>query len=176
MKQKYLLFIVIAVLYGCTSPKYITCKQSEMVRLDLDGSVTNYIPIADQHLRESKILDSSYLLITGKKLARLDKYLQSLEKNGVHSPDVYLSKTLLAITQKAYATAAQSIQQIPDSDYALLKSLLTIDLNYEIERANGTFRYNEFLKRYQALIDAYPDDNTLKKIVAVRLRYLRYNY
>lgn len=176
MKKKYLLFLLVVTLYNCISPKYITRKQSEIVMLDLDQSITNYIPIGDHELSRSKILDSSYVLIVGKKLPRLDKYLHSLEKSGIHSSDLYLSKTLLAITLKDYIAAAQSLKQTNDSDYPLLKQLLSIDLNYEIAKANGTFRYNVFLKSYQELVDLYPDDDSLKKIVAVRLRYLRYNY
>ena len=171
-----MLFLLVVALYNCTSPKYITQKQSEMANLDLDHSITNFIPIADQDLSRSKILDSSYVLIVGKKLQRLDKYLQTLEKSGINSSDLYLSKTLLAITKKDYIGAAQSLKQTNDSDFPLLKWLLSIDLDYEIAKANGTFSYNEFLQSYQELIDSYPDDHSLKKIVALRLRYLRYNY
>lgn len=171
-----LLVVPLFALFNCTSSKYITQKQSEIAKLDLDQSITNFIPIADQDLSRSKILDSSYVLIVDKKLPRLDKYLRKLEKSGIHSSDFYLSKTLLAITQKDYMAAAQSLKQINDSDYPLLKWLLSIDLDYEIAKANGTFSYNEFLKSYQELIDSYPDDQSLKKIVALRMRYLRYNY
>ena len=114
MKQKYLLLLLFAAFYSCTSPKYITRKQSEMVRLDLDQSITNYIPIDDQELRDSKILDSAYVLIVDKKLPKLEKYLLSLENTGIHSSDLYLSKTLLAITRKDYMAASQSLNQIDD--------------------------------------------------------------
>lgn len=176
MKSVSILGVLIVALYSCASPKYITRKQSEIVKLNLDNSIINYIPLADHDLSGSKILDSSYVLIVGKKLPRLDKYLQSVEKTGINSSDLYLSKTLLAITLKDYIAAAQSLKQTNDTDYPLLKRLLSIDLNYEIAKTNGTFKYNGFLKSYQELIDSYPDDNSLKKIVAIRLRYLRYNY
>lgn len=176
MKQKQLLILLFVALYSCTSPKYFTQKQSELVRLDLDHSITNYIPLDDQELGNSEILDSAYVLIVDKKLTKLEKYLHAVEKTVVHSSDLYLSKTLLAITRKDYRTAALSLKQVDETEYPLLKNLLSIDVDYEIAHENGTFRYNEFLKSYQQLIDSYPDDNTLKKIVAVRLRYLRYNY
>lgn len=176
MKVKYLLLLLVVGLYQCTSPKYITKRQSEIVNLDLDHSITNYIPIADHDLIGSKILDSSYVLMVGKKYSRLDRYISSLELSDIHSSDLYLSKTLLLISRKEYLTATQSLSKVNDSDYSLLKRLLSIDLNYEIARTNGIFNYNKFLKSYQELVDTYPDDESLKKIVAIRLRYLRYNY
>lgn len=176
MKQKQLFILLFVALYGCISPKYFTQKQSELVRLDLDHSITNYIPLDDQELVGSKILDSAYVLIVDKKLTKLEKYLHSVENIGIHSTDLYLSKTLLAITRKDYRSAALSLKLVDEVEYSLLKELLSIDIDYELARANGTVKYNEFLKSYQQLIDAYPDDNILKKIVAVRLRYLRYNY
>lgn len=100
-RTRLIIGVLLFALYNCTSPKYITQKQSEIAKLDLDQSITNFIPIADQDLSGSKILDSSYVLIVGKKLPRLDKYLHSLEKSGIHSSDLFLSKTLLAITPKA---------------------------------------------------------------------------
>jgi hypothetical protein len=176
MKSKILLIILAFGLCYCTSPKYITKKQSEIIKLDLDNSVTNYIPISDNDLKESKILDSSYCLIESKRYSKLDRYIDFLEASGISSSDMYLSKTLLLITKKDYANAAKSIEKINDSDYLLLKRLLSIDLNYEITKTNGGFDYNSFLKCYQDIIDSFPDDSSLNKIVAIRLRYLRYNY
>jgi hypothetical protein len=176
MINKLFFLLLFLGLYSCTPPKYITKRQSEIVNLDLDNSITNYIPIADEDLNKSKILDSSYNLIIFKKYSELKSYLNSLEASGVSSSDFYLVKTLLLITQKEYSDAITSLRKINDSDYTLLKRLLSNDLIYEITRIKGQSNYDSFLKNYQDLIDSYPDNNSLKKIVAIRLRYLRYNY
>jgi hypothetical protein len=176
MKNIFLLLIFIFGLFFCTPPKYVTQRQSEIVKLDLDNSITNYMPIADDDLNRSKILNLSYNLIINKKYSKLDKYINSLETSGINSSDLYLSKTLLLITKKDYSNAVISLKKINNSDFVLLKSLLSIDLNYELAKINGSFDYNMFLKNYQDLIDSYPDDIALKKIIAIRLRYLRYNY
>lgn len=160
----------------CSPPKYIVKKQFEIINLDLDNSIVNYIPIPDNELQISKLLDSSYHLLLQKKYSKLDKYLRSKETAGIGTPDLFLSKTLLLITKKEYPEAVQSLMKINDLDYPMLKKLLTLDLNYEISRVNGNFNYNRSLKDYQSFIDSNPDEITLKKIILIRMRYLRYNY
>lgn len=142
----------------------------------MDSVVTNYIPIPDLELQKSKLLDSSYHLLLQKKYSKLDKYIQSKEYDGISTPDLFLSKTLLMITKKEYPEAVKSLMKINNSDYSLLKKLLTLDLNYEISRINGNFDYTRSLRDYQSFIDSYPNDITLKKIILIRMRYLRYNY
>lgn len=176
MKRNWLLLILVIGLWHCTTPKYIVQKQSEMVKLNLDQSITNYIPLEDGDLMESEILDSTYVLIAQKKFSKLGKYIQSLEKSGIRSSDLLLSNALLFISKREYDNAASWLEKIPDSDYPLLKDLLLIDMDYELTRVNGSFNYNHFLKSYQQLVDAYPDNTLVKKIVAIRLRYVRYNY
>jgi len=176
-KRILLLFlIIIPVFFFCSPPKYIPMRQSKITMVDLDNSIVNYIPIDDYDLDKSKILDSTYGLIINKQLSKLSTYINSLEQSGINSSDLYLSKTLLLITKKDYTRAVQSIRKINDSDYPMLKQLLSIDINYEIAKINGAKNYNGFLKDYQNLVDAFPDNVSLKKLVAIRLRYLRYNY
>ncbi|HET6556436.1 MAG TPA: hypothetical protein VFG54_03920 [Prolixibacteraceae bacterium] len=176
MKRNWLLLLLVIGLWHCTLPKYIVQKQSEMVKLDLDQSITNFIPLDDADLMESKILDSTYILIAQKKFSKLNKYIRSLEKSGIRSSDLSLSNALLLISKKQYSSAAACLEKIPDSDYPLLKDLLLIDMDYELSKINGSFNYNRFLKSYQQLTDTYPENTVVKKIVAIRLRYVRYNY
>ena len=176
MRNKLLLFAVVFGMCFCVEPKYIVKKQSELATLDLNQTVVNYIPLADRDVSTSTILDSTYRLLSAKKYAKLNSYLNSLETSGVHSPDFYLSKTFLYITYDDYLKASVSLRQLGDADYLLLKRLLAIDLKYELAKANGGFDYSEFLKGYQDLIDSYPNDFSLKKIAGLRLRYIRYNY
>ena len=173
----FLRFIVLAFgLQCCSAPKYIVKEQSGISEPDLESSTVNYIPIPDDELRKSVTLDSSVHLIGNKKYSKLDKYIHAKEVGGVVASDIFLSKALLLITRKEYPEAFQSLAKIDDSDYPMLRKLLTLDLNYEIARTHGSFDYKNLLKDYQSFIDAYPDDLLLKKIVSIRLRYLRYNY
>ena len=176
MINKLFLFLIVIGLYCCNSPKYIIKSQTDIPVWNLDNTIVNYIPLSNNDLIKSQILGNSYQLIKNKKYSKLDNYIDSLEQSGVHSSDLYLSRTILLITKKDYITALQSLRNINDQDYVLLKRLLSIDLAYEKARINRETDYFMLLKDYQALIDAYPDNMTLKKIVSIRLRYLRYNY
>jgi len=175
-KYNFAILILFLGMFCCTPPKYIVKKQSELIKLDLDNAIVNFIPIPDNELIISNLLDSSFNLLINKKYRKLDKYINSKESSGIDTPDLFLSKTLLLITKKEYSDAFQSLTKIHDSDYSLLKKLLILDLNYEMARMNGNFDYNRFLKDYQSFLDSYPDDLTLKRIILIRLRYLRYNY
>jgi len=174
--QIILTIIVLGCFYSCTTPKYTVMKHSQIEIHDLDKSLVNYIPLEDGLVEKSAVLDSSYKLIHANKFFTLESYVNKLEKSGAKSSDFYFAKTLSAITQLNYSLAQQSLANVTNNDYKLLKSLLTIDLNYEIERTGTGVNFKVYLQRYQNLIDTYPNNDLLKKIVAIRLRYLRYQY
>ncbi len=177
MKLKILTFLILIFgVYSCIAPKYFAMRTSELINMDLDNSITNYIPVSDEILKNSGILDSTLNMIINKEYHKLSKYLKSMENSGKHSPDLYLSKALFFITCQDYNNAMLSLNNLQKNEFPLLKRLLTIDITYELSRINNVSGFNNFLNDYQGLIDTYPDDITLKKIVSIRLRYLRYNY
>ena len=177
MKNKILILTLVCTLVsGCVTPKYTIMKHSQIQSLDLDNSLINYIPLEDEMTTKSALLDSSYKLISAKKYMTLESYVNKLEQSGANSTDFYLAKTLWAITIQNYPVAQKNLNNVNGAEFRLLKRLLTIDLNYEIERQNGSFNYKAYLQKYQDLIDSYPENAVLRKIVAIRLRYLRYNY
>ncbi|HEY4788171.1 MAG TPA: hypothetical protein VIH57_19085 [Bacteroidales bacterium] len=171
-----LIFLMLFGLTTCTPSKYIVAKQSEIMKMNLDRSATNYIPISDEDLTKSKILDSAYNLIIWNRFSNLKLYIKSLEASKITTSDLYLAKTLLFIIRKKYDDAMVSLGNVKESDYVLLRRLLSIDLTYETTKSDEENNYNELLKRYQDLIDANPDNVMLNKIVFIRMRYLRYNY
>ena len=171
-----LIFLILLGLIACSPSKYVIARQSELMKMNLDKSVTNYIPLSDEYLNKSKILDSAYNLIIWNKFSELKSYIKSMEASNITTSDLFLAKTLLLISKKKYADAMESLSKVKESDYVLLRRLLTIDLNYETTKSNEESNYNELLKKYQDLIDANPDNVMLNKIVLIRMRYLRYNY
>ena len=72
-----ILLIVVFGLCCCITPKYVTKKESEIIKSDLSNSLINYIPLPDNDLAHSKILDSTYYLITNKKYSKLNKYINT---------------------------------------------------------------------------------------------------
>lgn len=177
MKKNYLILLILGFgLWSCTSPKYFVQKRSEISKMDLTKQLFNYIPLQDGDLAKSPILDSAFRLLNSYHYTKAKKYLTGLEKKGITSPDLLLSTTFLLISKKKYKLAALRIERVNDPDYFLIKKLLVIDLNYELARNEERVNYTSVLNDYQKLIDAYPEDDLLKKIVAIRLKYIRYNY
>ena len=177
MRNKLILLTLLcSILYSCTSPKYVLLINSEIQSQNLDNSLINYIPLEDELIAKSALLNYSYKLISEGKYSTLEMYVNKLEESGANSTDFYLAKTFSAIANQNYSGALKSLDKVNGNEYTLLKRLLTIDLNYETERPEGNFNFKIYLRKYQDLIDSYPGNTILRKIVAIRLRYLRYNY
>lgn len=174
MKHTFFLAAIIFGLCNCSTPKYVIKKQSDINKLNLTNTTINYIPIEDNDLSKSSILDSAYYLITNKHYTILKKHIRSLEKSGINTSDLYLSKTLLFIVNQDYSSASSSLNKVNEIDFSLLKSLLSVDLICELSKNNKS-NYNEILKKYQAILDNYPDNTSLKEIINIRLRSLLYN-
>ncbi len=166
-------FILIIWLSCSTSPKYVIKPASTISTDVLDHATLIYTPVADSLLKTSALLDSACILLEQKKYGKLDNYLEQVKND---TSDYYLAKTFYYISKKEYPEAIQFLNKIEDRRYQLLKELLSIDLDYETAKLSGQKDYQKFLRHYQSLIDKYPDYEQLKKAVAMRLRYIRYNY
>jgi hypothetical protein len=174
-KMKKNIIILVACAYGltsCVQTKYFVKSAERLSHINLERSVVNSIPLQQAALDSSRVLDSTYALLTLKKYATLKNYLAGV---GSNSSDYHLARTLYYISRAKYRNALTSLQQV-DTAYLLLRQLLLIDLRYEQSKIDGVTAYKSFLRDYQELIDQYPDDDLLKKIVAIRIRYIRYNY
>jgi hypothetical protein len=168
--------MIIALIFGvasCTPPKYVVKTDTGLSNMDLDRSLVNYIPILDSDLASSVILSSTYSLLEMRKYEKLSRYLETVQSD---SSDYYLAKALYHISRTEYQQAVGCLNKIDDSSYHILKELLSIDVAYELSRLGGSANYRQFLQDYQLLIDNHPGNEQLKKIVSVRIRYIRYNY
>lgn len=174
--RKVVLFLLVVIgCCSCITSKYNVVKESELAKVDVDNSTCLFVPIADQDLKTSSLLDSTCSLIRKRRFLKLERYINEQEKNGADASDVALSKTLFFLSVNDYVASYKFVDLINESDYPLLKELLLIDLFCEIEKSNGSYGYNVYLKRYQTLVDTYPDNEWLKKIISLRIRFLRYN-
>jgi hypothetical protein len=173
MKKVIIIAGLIFGLISCTQTKYFVKTDTALSKMDLDNTIINYIPITEAELASSNILASTYSLLEAKKYARLSEYLEKIETN---SPDYYLAKALYHISKSEYQEATHFLRKITANSYDLLKQLLLVDVSYELARLDGSVNYKSFLQDYQSIIDNHSDNEQLKKIVAVRIRYIRYNY
>lgn len=172
--KKLIFFVVLLIGFtGCVQTKYFVKMETALSKLDLDKSLVIYIPVADSDVFSSAILDSSYRLLQRKQFDHLSHYLKTLHSE---TSDYYLSKTLLYMAQTKYREASEYLHRIDDGQYQLTKQLLTIDLRYELSRTAGSNDFSLLLHEYQTLIDTYPNNESLRKIISLRIRYIRYNY
>lgn len=173
MKRTELLFVIVLFLFSCTQQRYFVNSESELSQIDWNNNFVNYVPLADNELKNSIILDSTFKLLRLKKYSKLKKFLSSIQSN---NSDLHLAKTLYHISRTEYKEAENSLKMINENQYSLVKELLSIDISYEIAKMNDSEDFNKILTDYQKLIDKYPDNEVLKKIVALRIRHVRYNY
>ena len=173
MKKMIIITGLIFGLISCTQTKYFVKTDAALSKMDLDNTIINYIPITETELASSNILASTYSLLEARKYAKLSEYLETMQTD---SPYYYLAKTLYHISKSEYQEAAEFLGKVSENSYDLLRQLLLIDVSYEIARLNGSVNYKNFLQDYQSLIDKHSHNEQLKKIVSVRIRYIRYNY
>jgi hypothetical protein len=169
MKKSLPAFVFIVIFMSCAPGKYFVETESELLQIDWERTVLNYIPLMDDDL-DSDVLFTTYSFLKSKKYSQLNRYLSTVQ----NSPDYYPAKTLYCIAVSKYTEAVKYLDKTDDT-HILLKQLLTIDLDYELTRKEGYMNYWKFLNDYQKLIDEYPDNNILKKIIAIRIKYIRYN-
>ncbi len=173
IKKTVLLLGLIIGLSSCIQTKYFVLSEKELSQIDLEHNILNYIPLMNDDLKNSTILDTTYKLLAIQDFLRLKKYLSSIQPE---TPDLYLAKTLYHISKSEYQSAMVNLKLMDENHYMLIRELIFIDLNYELARANNTVDYKKFLQDYQAFMDKYPDNEFIKKIVALRIRYVRYKY
>jgi hypothetical protein len=122
MKNKIIILtIILGCLYGCITPKYYVMKYSQIQSLDLDKSLINYIPLEDELVAKSAILDSSYSLLINKKYISLERYVRNLENSGVNSSDLNMAIVLSEITEQHYFKALIRLDMITTINIHYLK-------------------------------------------------------
>lgn len=173
MKKAVVILGLIIGLMSCTQTKYFVKSESDLSQIDWEHNILNYIPLLDSDLINSSILDSTYNLIGLRKYSKLNKYLSNVQSE---NSDFYLAKTLYFISKSEYQEASKYLRKISGQQYTLLKDLLFVDLSYELARQNSSMNYKKFLQDYQTIIDKYSDNESLRKIITLRTRYIRYNY
>lgn len=174
MKKVVVILGLILGVISCSTPtKYFVKSENELSRIDFERNMLNYLPLLDADLKNSTVLDSTYKLLVLRKYSKLDKYLSSVKSE---TQDFYLARTLYYVSKTEYKEAANYLRKINEEQYPILRELLYIDLSYELSKNSSSTIYKQYLKEYQELIDKYPDNEYLKKIVALRTRYIRYNY
>jgi hypothetical protein len=164
--------VSICLLSSCTHPKYLVRLDKDLQNADWTTNPLNYIPLMESDLASSQILSTTYSLLTQQKYSQLNKYLSSCKEE---TPDYLLAKTLYYISKCDYEKGMVYCEKM-NGNYPLLEQLIIIDLRYELAKIKGEINYKNFLQDYQVLIDSYPDNELLKKIIAIRLRYIRYVY
>lgn len=173
MKKTGIILGLIIGFISCTQTKYFVISAKDLLRVDWENNILNYIPLMDNDLENSSILDSTYNLIVMRKYSKLNNYLTSIH---AETSDFYLAKTLYFISKSEYLEASKNLRNISAEQFEIVKALLYVDLSYELAKQNGSKNYKKFLQDYQTVLDKYPDNESLKKIIALRTRYIRYNY
>ncbi len=165
--------IFIFVLTSCVQPKYFVKTERDLLKIDWNQNHLNYIPLSENYLNKSTVLNTTYNLISLKKLSKLKKYLSSVNER---KSDFYLANALYYISILKYKEAANNLTNVESEKFKLIKDLLFIDLSYELAKQNGTKNFKYFIKKYQKVMDKYPDSKYLKNIIKLRIKYVRYNY
>ncbi|MCG8412145.1 MAG: hypothetical protein MI739_12770 [Bacteroidales bacterium] len=173
MKKTGIILSLVLGLTSCIQTKYFVKSEKDLSLINWECNILNFLPIKNSDLENSPVLKTSYDLIVSKQYSKLNEYLSSIQTK---NSEFYLCKTLYYISKTKYNEAFINLKKIDETSYSLIRDLLFVDLNYELEKQYNSENYNKHLQDYQKIIDKYPDNEYLKKIIALRVRYIRYNY
>jgi len=174
MKNRLLLLILLTMV-SCIHTKYFVFTENELNNINLGKCLINIIPISKIDYQKDSIVFRTCNFLSEKNASGLRKYLNNISDTKSKS-SYYLSNSLYYINRCEYKSAMENLQKIDTTDFKPIRELLLIDVTYEINKEIGVLDYKKYLNDYQSLIDKYQDNEQLKKIVAIRIRYLRYNY
>src|SRR4051812_4230701 len=68
MKYTSWILLPLLALLSCAKPKYQICRQSELTVYIADELTANFIPVADEDLKTSRLLDTTCALLSENKL------------------------------------------------------------------------------------------------------------
>lgn len=172
MRVFFIVFLLIVSVFSCAPTKYFVKSEADLTKVNWETNRLNYIPLKDVFLENSRVLDSTYTLITLRKFSKLKRYLSS---NSTMSSEVYLAWAFYYVAKAKYQKAYLSIEKVEDDKFDFVKQLLLIDLKYEFYLQNDENEYNNVLQKYQVLMDKYINNKFVKEIISMRSRYLRYS-
>jgi hypothetical protein len=160
---------------SCTHTKYFVVRESELKNIDSENRSINYIPISETDYKNDSIISATCNFLKNEKKHELYNYLDHIDSlNKISS--YYLSYTLYYIYECEYESALLNLNKIDTIKFNSIRDLLLIDLDYEINKEIGITNFKKYLYDYQSLIDKYPENELLKKIAAIRVRYILYQY
>ena len=74
-----------------------------------------------------------------------------------------------------YDSAIRNFDSNKNESIEFLCELLKVDCQYELSLINNNVDINNYIEKYQQIIDKYNPDQVYKKIINNRIRFVRYN-
>lgn len=170
-----IILLLLLLIIGCTPTKYSILIDNELDNIDFSNYLLKIIPISALDYQNDNLVNKTYFYLKSNQNSELRDYLDNIETRDIGS-SYYFANSLYFISKSKYKDALANLQKIDTTKFNPIRELLIVDLNYEINYELGLKDFKRYLNEYQTLIDKYPDNNLLKKIIGIRLRFIRYNY
>ena len=117
-------------------------------------------------------MENTIQLIQDKKYKELDKFLDNVDTNDL---DLKFATGLFELFKKNYTNAILEFKKNNQSDLQYIADLLIVDCQYEIALSTSyKINYQEFLKKYQTIIDNYELTDLYIEIINDRIKFIRY--
>ncbi len=184
--RKLILLVFILIALGCVEQKYTLTTQTEVINsyrakgIEGDGYIVtnnrtyiqNKVILIKTDMLENKVLNQTFNLINEQKYNALGDYLLVTDKD---DPYYYFSSGLLEMYKHKYDSAIRNFDSNKNESIEFLCELLKVDCQYELSLINNNVDINNYIEKYQQIIDKYNPDQVYKKIINNRIRFVRYN-
>jgi len=180
--------VFIFLVIGCTSPIYIVTTDRSKIHSyttknfdnggffspptkDYYQNKTIYIP---SNISNEPLIDYLVKNIDSRNYSSIERRIKDKFPNDVYLP---FANGLLEMLKGFYDVAIKSFKMNRQDNIQFIIDLLTVDCEYEIALINSVdINYNQFLEKYQKILDHYNLDDCYKEIVNSRIKFVRYHY
>lgn len=165
-------FLLVVALHSCTG-RYLPMRLSE-IKINPDSSFYKIIPVPDSDLNQSLVLKNVCNSLWFNHPRTAKRYLRDIHRQDSVRADYYMASAIYNMSVNNYEAAQANLLLLQTKDYPFLRQLLTIDCNYELEKWQPSFHFDNYLRQYQKLLDENLNQPVIKKILLNHARYARY--
>lgn len=166
------IIFLIVLFQSCNFSSYQIIRESKLPKSNL--SLKKYYVFPENFVDNSIFITEAYKHLASNNTQSLNKLL--VKSNNKKDDNYYLIKAFYHFKKGEFDQADSCLNKIDSSNSNYLINLLHADILYENDKLDDTISYKQHYKNYQYTYDNYVTNDTIRDIIKLRTRQLKYTY